>query len=177
MVNAQELEAQRQRFGFEAETVARGVQPNVVNNQPMVEDENVEVDGIVPPHRQPIAPRGTGSSSRSSTQAVIVTTSHKGARGLHLVTSHLSFSMPRAVRRGHTYGALGAGSRLSIDTLINGCTLKTQDQASYHSPGNMLRYQKLQLTLPLSVVAQGLLFLKLPSLRLRELSCAAVFPL
>uniref|UniRef100_M1DDH5 Uncharacterized protein n=1 Tax=Solanum tuberosum TaxID=4113 RepID=M1DDH5_SOLTU len=32
MVNAQELEAQRLRFGLEAETVARGVQPNVVNN-------------------------------------------------------------------------------------------------------------------------------------------------
>uniref|UniRef100_M1DK09 Integrase core domain containing protein n=1 Tax=Solanum tuberosum TaxID=4113 RepID=M1DK09_SOLTU len=58
MVNAQDLEAQRQRFGLEAKTVARGIQPNVVNNQPRAVDENIAVDGIIPPHRQPIAPRG-----------------------------------------------------------------------------------------------------------------------
>ncbi|KAH0765023.1 hypothetical protein KY285_000894 [Solanum tuberosum] len=40
MVNAQELEVQRQRLGLEAETVARGVEQ------------------IDPPHRQPLAPRG-----------------------------------------------------------------------------------------------------------------------
>ncbi|KAH0657690.1 hypothetical protein KY289_026438 [Solanum tuberosum] len=46
MVNAQELEAHRLRFGLKAETVAI--------------DENIAVDGIIPPHRQPIAPRGRG---------------------------------------------------------------------------------------------------------------------
>ncbi|XP_049410609.1 uncharacterized protein LOC125873801 [Solanum stenotomum] len=44
MVNAQELEAQRQRLGLEAEVAARGVKQNGGNNQPRV--------------RQPIAPRG-----------------------------------------------------------------------------------------------------------------------
>ncbi|KAH0633305.1 hypothetical protein KY284_036091 [Solanum tuberosum] len=57
MVNAQELEVQRQRFGLEAETVAKGIQPNVVNNQPRAVDENIAVDEIIPLHRQPIAPR------------------------------------------------------------------------------------------------------------------------
>jgi len=41
MVNAQELEAQIQRMGLEVEPVARGVQQNVVNNQPRVVDENI----------------------------------------------------------------------------------------------------------------------------------------
>ncbi|KAH0722654.1 hypothetical protein KY289_005698 [Solanum tuberosum] len=58
MVNAQELEAQRQRFGLEAETIVSGIRPNVVNNPPRVVDENIAVDGIIPPHCQPIAPRG-----------------------------------------------------------------------------------------------------------------------
>ncbi|XP_049357121.1 uncharacterized protein LOC125821800 [Solanum verrucosum] len=57
MVNAQELETQRLRFGLEAETVARLVQSNGVNNQPRAVDENIAVNGIIPPHRQPIAPR------------------------------------------------------------------------------------------------------------------------
>ncbi|KAH0661572.1 hypothetical protein KY284_026503 [Solanum tuberosum] len=58
MVNAQELEAQRQRFGLEAETIIRGIQSNAVNNPPRVVDENIAVDEIILPHRQPIAPRG-----------------------------------------------------------------------------------------------------------------------
>ncbi|KAH0764807.1 hypothetical protein KY285_000678 [Solanum tuberosum] len=58
MVNAQKLEAQRQGFGLEAETIARGIQPNVANNQPREVDENIAVNGIIPPHRQPIDPRG-----------------------------------------------------------------------------------------------------------------------
>uniref|UniRef100_M1DZB2 Uncharacterized protein n=1 Tax=Solanum tuberosum TaxID=4113 RepID=M1DZB2_SOLTU len=37
----------------------------------------------------------TGSSSRSPQRAVIVTTARKGVCGLHLVTSHLSFSRTR----------------------------------------------------------------------------------
>ncbi|KAH0679239.1 hypothetical protein KY284_020324 [Solanum tuberosum] len=55
MVNAQRLEAHRLRFGLEAATVARGIQPNVVNNQPRAVDENIAMDGIIPPHHQPIA--------------------------------------------------------------------------------------------------------------------------
>ncbi|KAH0707710.1 hypothetical protein KY289_012786 [Solanum tuberosum] len=58
MVNALEFEAQRHRFGLEAETIANGVQPNGVNNDPRAVDENIAVDGIIPPYRQPIAPRG-----------------------------------------------------------------------------------------------------------------------
>ncbi|KAH0698455.1 hypothetical protein KY284_012670 [Solanum tuberosum] len=58
MVNGQELQAQRQRFGLEAEIVVRGIQLNSVNNPPREVDENIAVDGIIPPHRQPIAPRG-----------------------------------------------------------------------------------------------------------------------
>ncbi|KAH0665402.1 hypothetical protein KY285_026608 [Solanum tuberosum] len=58
MVNAQELEAQRQRFGLEAETIIIGIQSNAVNNPPRVVDENIAVDEIILPYRQPIAPRG-----------------------------------------------------------------------------------------------------------------------
>uniref|UniRef100_M1DE12 Integrase core domain containing protein n=1 Tax=Solanum tuberosum TaxID=4113 RepID=M1DE12_SOLTU len=58
MVTAQELEAQRERLGLEAEVTARGVQQNGGNNQPRVVDENRGVDGLVPPQRKPIAPRG-----------------------------------------------------------------------------------------------------------------------
>jgi len=58
MVNAQEREAQRQRLGLEAETAARGAQQYVVNNPPRVVEENVGVDEIAHPHRQPLAPRG-----------------------------------------------------------------------------------------------------------------------
>ncbi|XP_049394761.1 uncharacterized protein LOC125859068 [Solanum stenotomum] len=58
MVNAQELEAQRQRLGLEAEVAARGVQQNGGNNQPRLVDENRGVDGLILPQRQPIAPRG-----------------------------------------------------------------------------------------------------------------------
>ncbi|KAH0706084.1 hypothetical protein KY285_010616 [Solanum tuberosum] len=36
----------------------KSIQPNAVNNQPRAVDENIAVDGIIPPHRQPIAPRG-----------------------------------------------------------------------------------------------------------------------
>uniref|UniRef100_M1DG30 Uncharacterized protein n=1 Tax=Solanum tuberosum TaxID=4113 RepID=M1DG30_SOLTU len=32
----------------------------------------------------------------------------------------------RAMRRGHTYGALGGGLRISIGTLFNWCTLRTR---------------------------------------------------
>ncbi|KAK4707280.1 hypothetical protein R3W88_033127 [Solanum pinnatisectum] len=59
MVNGQELEAQRQRLGLEAEATARGVQQNSGNNQPRVVDENRGVDRLIPPQRKPIAPRGT----------------------------------------------------------------------------------------------------------------------
>ncbi|KAK4716309.1 hypothetical protein R3W88_014647 [Solanum pinnatisectum] len=59
MVNAQELKAQRQILGLESETVARGVQQNAMNNLPRVVEENIAVDEIIPPHRQPIAPRGS----------------------------------------------------------------------------------------------------------------------
>ncbi|KAH0679304.1 hypothetical protein KY284_020389 [Solanum tuberosum] len=52
------LEAQRQKLGLEAEAAARGVQQNGGNNQPRVVDENRGVDGLIPPQRQPIAPRG-----------------------------------------------------------------------------------------------------------------------
>ncbi|KAH0737911.1 hypothetical protein KY290_036616 [Solanum tuberosum] len=58
MVNTQELEAQTLRFGIEAETVARGIQPNIVNNKPRTVDENIAVDGVISPHLQPISPRG-----------------------------------------------------------------------------------------------------------------------
>ncbi|KAH0639329.1 hypothetical protein KY290_036590 [Solanum tuberosum] len=64
MVNAQELKVQRQRFGLEAETVARGIQPNVVNNQPRAVDENIAVDEIISLHRQPIAPRDGAGATR-----------------------------------------------------------------------------------------------------------------
>uniref|UniRef100_M1DR74 Integrase core domain containing protein n=1 Tax=Solanum tuberosum TaxID=4113 RepID=M1DR74_SOLTU len=66
MVNAQDLEEQRLRFGLEAETVARGIQPNVMNNQPRAVDENIVVDGVIPPHCQPIAPMGTMASRRKN---------------------------------------------------------------------------------------------------------------
>uniref|UniRef100_M1DF50 Uncharacterized protein n=1 Tax=Solanum tuberosum TaxID=4113 RepID=M1DF50_SOLTU len=49
MVNAQELEAQKQRLGLEAEAAARGVQQNGGNNQPRVVDENRGMDGLIPP--------------------------------------------------------------------------------------------------------------------------------
>ncbi|KAH0773845.1 hypothetical protein KY290_010982 [Solanum tuberosum] len=42
----------------EAEAAAKGVQQNDGNNQPRVVDENRGVDGLIPPQRQPIAPRG-----------------------------------------------------------------------------------------------------------------------
>uniref|UniRef100_M1DPH7 Integrase core domain containing protein n=1 Tax=Solanum tuberosum TaxID=4113 RepID=M1DPH7_SOLTU len=74
MVNAQELEAQRQRLGLEAEAAARGVQQNDGNNQPRVVDANKGVDRLIPPQRQPIAPRGNFSSkstSRKVSQTVI----------------------------------------------------------------------------------------------------------
>ncbi|KAH0781409.1 hypothetical protein KY290_001007 [Solanum tuberosum] len=59
IVNSQELEVQRQRFGLEDETVSRVVQPNVVNNQLRAMNENVALDGIIPPHRQQIDLRGS----------------------------------------------------------------------------------------------------------------------
>ncbi|KAK4731462.1 hypothetical protein R3W88_024450 [Solanum pinnatisectum] len=51
--NTKELEAQRLRFGLEAETVARGIQPNVVNCQEqaqhpahmMFEEDDLDLDG------------------------------------------------------------------------------------------------------------------------------------
>ncbi|KAH0679169.1 hypothetical protein KY284_020254 [Solanum tuberosum] len=58
MVNTQELEAQRQSLGLEAETAARGAQQNVLNKPPRVVDEHPGVEEIAPPHRQPLAPRG-----------------------------------------------------------------------------------------------------------------------
>ncbi|KAH0768739.1 hypothetical protein KY290_012720 [Solanum tuberosum] len=58
MVNAQELEAQRQRLGKEVETAARGILHNVVNNPPRVVDEQPIVEEIAPPHRHPLALRG-----------------------------------------------------------------------------------------------------------------------
>ncbi|KAH0743086.1 hypothetical protein KY290_031079 [Solanum tuberosum] len=72
MVNAQELEAQRHRLGLEAEIDAArnvhqtaginqpklGVQQNAGINQHRVVDENKEVEGVVHPQHQPIAPRG-----------------------------------------------------------------------------------------------------------------------
>ncbi|KAH0765024.1 hypothetical protein KY285_000895 [Solanum tuberosum] len=58
MVNAHELEAQRQQLGLEAQTAARGAQQNIVNNPPTVVDEHPGVDEIVPPYRQPLAQRG-----------------------------------------------------------------------------------------------------------------------
>uniref|UniRef100_M1DHL4 Uncharacterized protein n=1 Tax=Solanum tuberosum TaxID=4113 RepID=M1DHL4_SOLTU len=57
MVNAHELEAQKQQFELEAQTAARGAQQNIVNNPPRVVDEHPGVEEIVPPHRQPLAPR------------------------------------------------------------------------------------------------------------------------
>ncbi|KAH0698826.1 hypothetical protein KY284_013041 [Solanum tuberosum] len=57
MVNAQELEAQRQRLGLEAETAARGIQHNAVNNLPRVVDEQPGMEEIAPLHCQPLAPR------------------------------------------------------------------------------------------------------------------------
>ncbi|XP_049372514.1 uncharacterized protein LOC125837433 [Solanum verrucosum] len=47
MVNAQKLEAHRQRLGLEAETAARGAQQNVVNNQPRVVGENAFHHGLL----------------------------------------------------------------------------------------------------------------------------------
>ncbi|KAH0730014.1 hypothetical protein KY289_001202 [Solanum tuberosum] len=58
MVNVQELEAQRERLGLEAETAARSPQQNAMNNPPRVVEQNLGVDEIVPSHRQPLAPRG-----------------------------------------------------------------------------------------------------------------------
>ncbi|KAK4713592.1 hypothetical protein R3W88_019499 [Solanum pinnatisectum] len=58
MVNAQELEAKRQRLGLEVETPARGIQQNAENNQPRVVEENIGVDELIPPHHQPLAQRG-----------------------------------------------------------------------------------------------------------------------
>ncbi|KAH0717043.1 hypothetical protein KY290_013596 [Solanum tuberosum] len=58
MVNGQELEAQRQRLGLEAETAARGIQQNAVNNPPRVVDEQPGVEEITPLYCQPLAPWG-----------------------------------------------------------------------------------------------------------------------
>ncbi|KAH0650331.1 hypothetical protein KY284_030243 [Solanum tuberosum] len=58
MVNANELEAQRQRLRLEAETTARCMHQNAVNNPPRVVEENIAVEEIIPLHRQPIAPMG-----------------------------------------------------------------------------------------------------------------------
>ncbi|KAH0707898.1 hypothetical protein KY290_011723 [Solanum tuberosum] len=58
MMNAQELEAQRQRLRLETETAARGIQQNVLNNPPRVVDKNPGVEEIAPPYRQQLAPRG-----------------------------------------------------------------------------------------------------------------------
>jgi len=44
MVNAHELEEQRQGLGFEAETVARGAEQTAVNNPPRVVDEHLGVE-------------------------------------------------------------------------------------------------------------------------------------
>ena len=51
MVNAQELEAQRQRLGLEDKTAARCAQQNDVNNPPRVVDEHPGVDEIAHPQR------------------------------------------------------------------------------------------------------------------------------
>ncbi|KAH0635968.1 hypothetical protein KY289_035883 [Solanum tuberosum] len=45
-------------MGLEAEIGARGIQQNVVNNPRRVVEEHIGVDEIVPPHRQPLTPRG-----------------------------------------------------------------------------------------------------------------------
>ena len=59
MMNTQELEAQRQIFELEVETIVIYIQPNVVNNPARVLDEKIVVGGIISLHRQRIDPSGT----------------------------------------------------------------------------------------------------------------------
>ncbi|KAK4727100.1 hypothetical protein R3W88_032017 [Solanum pinnatisectum] len=57
MVNAHELDAQRQRMRQDVETLARRSQNNA-NDPNIVYKENEGVEEIAPPHHQPLAPRG-----------------------------------------------------------------------------------------------------------------------
>ncbi|KAH0722393.1 hypothetical protein KY289_005437 [Solanum tuberosum] len=57
-MNAQELEAQRQRLGLEAKTTASGAQRNDANDPPRVVKEQEGVEEIAPPHQQAVASRG-----------------------------------------------------------------------------------------------------------------------
>ncbi|KAH0665341.1 hypothetical protein KY285_026547 [Solanum tuberosum] len=87
MMNAQELKAQRQRLGLEAEAATRDVQQNGGKNQPRVVDENRGVDGLIPPQRQPIAPRGRAQhpahmmyDEAGATRAIVLPTLPPGVK-------------------------------------------------------------------------------------------------
>lgn len=65
------------------------------------------------------------------------------------------------MRRGHNYGALGSDSPISVGILVNWCTLTKNSRMKLDNVHweRGLRYQKLQQTPHLVVVAQVLLIL------------------